>query len=105
MVNDTFVARQVLDGTGTIQLHNQQGVQLVFGFEGMDVTGNTYVFRAENGLVKNLVQGAASDQKVLEILTEEFEDSILDIVKYSVTDETDYLHELILEGQIRVRGF
>ncbi len=96
---------EVLDDNGLFDIHNQQGVQLLLGFEGLDVTARTYWFEISTGFRKQLTNGATSDQKILEITPEELVDLLNKTATYVVLDETSTLHELIMEGQIKVRGF
>lgn len=96
---------EVLNDNGLFDIHNQQGVQLVLGFEGEDVTARTYWFETSTGFRKQLVAGYDDDQKILEISQGELDTLVGRIETYAVVDETNALHELIMEGQIRVRGF
>lgn len=97
--------QDVVDAEGNLHVHNQQGAILNFGFEGIDVSARTYWFEMEQGIRIQLTNGAATDQKVLTISQGELSVGLDKISEYVIVDETDAVHELVLEGKIHVRGF
>ena len=100
----TLTVEPPMDKNGNINIHNQEGGEIVLNFT-FDVSARNYVFETSTGVRINLTTGPSNNDKTLVYTQEQFNVLLGQTVKYAIVDETDATHDLIMEGEMKVRGY
>ena len=100
----TLTVEPPMDANGNLDIHNQEGGEIVLNFT-FDVSGKTMVLETSTGIRINLTPGPTVNDQTLSYDQGTFEALLGQTASYAIIDETNATHDLIMEGEIKVRGF